>query len=120
MKKPIMTLSEVVEDLRGLGMKISTNSLSDGIASGLYPFGKIASTGDTGRRNIRIFRTDYEQWKRDFLLGQGSVVEIIRPPIPPLDWELISTNTFTQENKDIMWEVIIRSWAKRGGDSTSG
>lgn len=28
------------------------------------------------------------------------------------NWELLSTNTFTQENKNIMWEVVIRSWKK--------
>ena len=32
------------------------------------------------------------------------------------NWELLSSNTFTQESKDIVWEVIVRSWKKRDID----
>lgn len=113
MQKPVMTLADVVKDLRSIGMKTNAKSLSDGIASGHYPFGKILHLGETGRRHIQIFRTDYERWKAEVLLGTGPSSE---NPVPA-SWanlELISTHTYTQEDKDILWEVVIRSWAKKG------
>lgn len=107
-----MTLAEVVEDLRNIGVKTTSKVVSDGIASGRYPFGTILNLGGTGRRHIQIFRTDYERWKNEVLLGNRTA-----PPTTVAfkmeDVELISTHTFTQEDKDIVWEVIIRSWAKK-------
>lgn len=112
MQKPIMTLAEVVQDLRSVGVKTTNTVISDGIASGRYPFGTILNLGGTGRRHIQIFRTDYERWKNEFLLGNRTA-----PPTTVAfkheDMDLVSTHTFTQEDKDIVWEVIIRSWAKK-------
>lgn len=35
-------------------------------------------------------------------------------PIPSQqNWELLSSNTFTQEANGVLWEVIIKSWKKR-------
>lgn len=114
MQKPTMTLSEVVNDLRSVGMKIKENTLSDGIASGVYSFGKILHTGKTGRRSIQILRVDYERWKTEVLFGNGADPSIPAPaPTPQVEWELISTRSYTQEDKDIIWEVIIRSWARK-------
>lgn len=112
MQKPVMTLADVVEDLRSVGMKINAMTLSDGIASGLYPFGKVLHVGETGRRHIQIFRTDYERWKAEVLLGTSSLPENASP-ITRANLELISTHTYTQEDSEILWEVIIRSWAKK-------
>lgn len=115
----IMTLNEVAADLRSLGIKITTKRLSDGIASGIYTFGRVLHVSETGRRTLQIFRVDYERWKEKNLFGNEEPNEKYIP-ISHDDWELLSSNTFTQESKGIMWEVIIRSWAKRGGDSASG
>ena len=97
---------------RSIGMKTNAKSLSDGIASGHYPFGTILHVGKTGRRHIRIFRTEYERWKAEVLLGTGPSPENTAPIVRG-NLELISTHTYTQEDKEILWEVIIRSWAKK-------
>lgn len=112
MQKPVMTLADVIKDLQSIGVKTNAKALSDGIASGHYPFGTILNTGETGRRTIQIFRTDYERWKSTVILGtahsSGSTAPFNRENL-----ELISTHTYTQEDKEILWEVIIRSWAKK-------
>ena len=107
-----MTLAEVVEDLRNIGVKTTSKVVSDGIASGRYPFGTILHLGGTGRRHIQIFRTDYERWKNEVLLGAKPSSDNTSP-ITRANMELISTHTYTQEDKEILWEVIIRSWAKK-------
>lgn len=115
MEKPVMTLAEVVQDLRSVGMKTNANTISDGIASGIYPFGRILKTGETGRRHIQIFRSDYEQWKAKVLFGEGSDPSNSATTYSGAR-ELISSHSFVQEDKDIIWEVIIRSWAKISED----
>ena len=107
-----MTLADVVNDLRTVGMKTHAKALSDGIASGHYPFGTILNLGETGRRHIQIFRTDYERWKAEVLLGAKPSSDNAST-ITRANLELISTHTYTQEDKEILWEVIIRSWAKK-------
>ena len=114
MKKQTMTIKEVYEDLRKSGFKSSPQKISDGIVSGLYPFGQVLSIGETGKRTFQILRTDYEDWKNRtvFCSGQPASTKGDAGPAGP-GWELLSTRTYTQEDKDIMWEVIIRSWTKR-------
>ena len=114
MQKPTMTIREVYDDLRKYGFKISLNRLSDGIVSGLYPFGSVLNVGETGKRTFQILRVDYENWKNKFVLckNEPSVAKD-DPPLSDSEWELLSTRTYTQEDKDIMWEVIIRSWSKK-------
>lgn len=48
-------------------MRIKPHTLSDGIASGVFPFGSILSVGETGRRSILILRCDYEKWAAEKL-----------------------------------------------------
>lgn len=115
MNKPTMTLKEVYEDLRKYGFKISPERLSDGIVSGLYPFGSVLNVGETGKRTFQILRVDYENWKNRFVLfkNEPGAAKDDSSPTADSEWELLSTRTYTQEDKDIMWEVIIRSWTKR-------
>ena len=67
MPRPTMTLADVVADMRTRGMKATNKTVSDGIASGVFPFGTILGTGVTGRRSILIFRCDYEAWAAEKL-----------------------------------------------------
>lgn len=67
MPKPTMTLAEVVADMRSRGMKIKESTVSDGIASGIFPFGSILGVSPTGRRNFLILRCDYERWAEEKL-----------------------------------------------------
>lgn len=64
---PTMNLEDVARDMRSRGMKIRKSTISDCIASGVFPFGKVLSTGATGRRHILIFRSDYEAWASEKL-----------------------------------------------------
>ena len=114
MEKQTMTIREVYEDLRNSGFKSSPQKISDGIVSGLYPFGQVLNIGETGKRTFQILRTDYEVWKQRtvFYSDQPTITKGDVSSADP-GWELLSTRTYTQEDKDIMWEVIIRSWTKK-------
>lgn len=57
-----MTLLEVYYEMRAVGIRCNTRSISEGIASGAYPFGRIVCVGETGRRTLEIFRVDFESW----------------------------------------------------------
>lgn len=57
-----MTLMEVYAEMRAAGIPCSPTTISAGIASGAYPFGRVVSTGETGRRTLEIFRVDFEAW----------------------------------------------------------
>lgn len=121
--KPRMTLAEVCRDLRKHGFSLSNKSLSDGIVAGVYPFGNVISISSAGRRNFQILRSDYESWKANVLFGKGRDFSALppltqkqahqQPTSEDADLELLSAHTFTQENEDIVWEVVIRSWAKK-------
>lgn len=109
-----MTINEVCQDLRTIGIGMSQKAVSNCIADGTFPFGKVLSVTN-GRRNILILRQDYEKWKENMTLGGTNHPTTANEPKPIscTDWDLISSHTYTQENKDIMWEVIIRGWAKK-------
>ena len=64
MQKLTMTLMEVYNAMRGAGIRCSPKMISAGIASGAYPFGRVVSVGDSGRRRIEIYRTDFAAWLR--------------------------------------------------------
>lgn len=57
-----MTVREVYYAMRAAGIKCNTKMISAGIACGAYPFGRVVSTGETGRRTLEIFRVDFEAW----------------------------------------------------------
>ena len=112
MAKPKMTLNEVCSDMRHWGFGTSQKTLADGIASGIFPFGRVLSVSESGVRHILILRKDYEKWKEEMISGKTSS-SVETAPISMGEWDLISSHTYTQENKDIMWEVIIRGWARK-------
>lgn len=62
MAKLTMTVNEVVYAMRAAGIQCRARIVSDGIASGMYPFGTVVSVGETGRRTLQIFRVDFEAW----------------------------------------------------------
>lgn len=67
-KKPRMTLAEVLGEMREHGMSIGQGALSDGIENGAFPFGRVMSTGKTGRRQFLILRKDFEAWAEQYLM----------------------------------------------------
>lgn len=60
-----MTMNEVMDDMRSCGYPISQKTLSDDMVAGVFPFGTLLSTGQTGRRTFMILRRDYENWKNE-------------------------------------------------------
>lgn len=62
MPKLTMTLMEVYEAMRCAGIRCSPRMISAGIACGAYPFGRVVSTGPTGRKTLEIYRTDFTAW----------------------------------------------------------
>lgn len=61
-KTPTMTVVQVYQELRALGIRSSPQRIAAGIESGAYPFGEVLSTGETGRRSFLIWRVDFERW----------------------------------------------------------
>lgn len=57
-----MTLMEVYQAMREAGIPNTPKRISDGIACGAYPFGRVVVTGETGRRTLEIFRVDFYAW----------------------------------------------------------
>lgn len=57
-----MTLRDVYYEMRTAGIRCSEKVISDGIACGAYPFGRVVNVGKTGRRTVQIFRVDFEAW----------------------------------------------------------
>lgn len=62
MPKPTMTLSDVYHAMRAVGIRNSPARISAGITSGAYPFGRVVSTGETGRKTFEIYRVDFDAW----------------------------------------------------------
>ena len=60
--RPVMTLDEVAQGLRSVGIPISKKVIADGIRDGTYPFGRVRSQGPTGRCSFEISRMKFTQW----------------------------------------------------------
>ena len=61
-QKITMTLRETYYAMRAAGIPCNMKMISAGIASGAYPFGRVVSEGETGRRTLEIFRVDFDAW----------------------------------------------------------
>lgn len=62
MAKLTMSLMDVYHAMREAGIPCSPQRISAGIQMGAYPFGRVVSVGETGRRTLEIFRVDFEAW----------------------------------------------------------
>lgn len=69
--KPRMSVNDVLAEMRQRGMPIGQGTLSDGIADGTFPFGKVMGIGKAGRRNFLILRADFEKWAEVYLGDEG-------------------------------------------------
>jgi len=61
-KSVTMTLRDVCRAMSAAGIRCTEKVISDGIACGAYPFGRVINVGQTGRRTVQIFRVDFEAW----------------------------------------------------------
>ena len=78
MPKLTMTLREVQYAMRAAGIHCSSKSISAGIASGAYPFGRVVNVGVTGRRTVEIFRVDFDAWLETKMPKAKACVPILR------------------------------------------
>lgn len=61
-KLETMTVAQVVDELRALGVKTTPNKIRAGIIQGVYPFGiHIKMEND----EFEIYRTKFEEWKAE-------------------------------------------------------
>lgn len=67
MKKPRMTLDDVLADMREHGMSMEKKALSECLKRGVFPFATVLGIGPTGRANFLIMRRDYEKWAKEYL-----------------------------------------------------
>lgn len=66
-KKPRMTLDDVLADMRSKGMPMEKRVLSECLKKGVFPFATVLGISPTGRANFLIMRRDYEQWAKEYL-----------------------------------------------------
>ena len=78
MAKLTMTMRELVREMRAVGIQCTDRIVSDGIASGLYPFGNVVNVGQTGRRTIQVFRVDFEAWLRSKTPQAADTLQLVR------------------------------------------
>lgn len=55
-----MTIEDVCKLFRSYGIPAESMRMSDDIASGIYPFGRVVKVSPTGRRTFEIWRVDVE------------------------------------------------------------
>lgn len=53
-----LTVHQAMQICRENGWQVSQSQFTDGMEKGIYPFGRLVSTGSTGRRTFEIFRGD--------------------------------------------------------------
>lgn len=100
MSKQVMTLSECVEAMRAAGIPCSMRSVSDSLADGVYPFGRIKSVGKTGYRSFEIFRSDFERW----LAGEGrtNIPRETARPVVRTDRRRIAEENWREANRRLL------------------
>lgn len=62
-----MTVHQVMSDMRSRGIPIGQQSLIGGIERGAFPFGRVISVGETGRRTLLIPAASYYSWADEHL-----------------------------------------------------
>ena len=64
MKKiiPTMTVMELMDRMRSLGMRKSQQTVVDEIEQGIYPFAQAVRNGDSCKRAVTIYTKLFEQW----------------------------------------------------------
>lgn len=97
MSRPVMTLNECVEAMREAGIRCSARSVSDGLADGSYPFGRIKSVGKTGYRSFEIFASDFERW----LSGEDHSVRASQPAVRT-DRRRIAEENWREANRRLL------------------
>lgn len=63
----MISATEAVKILREHGIRMSVSRLIHGIEAGYYSFGRVVSTGTTGRRTVEIYKRKFEEWMEDVL-----------------------------------------------------
>lgn len=77
-KSITMTLRDVYMEMREAGIRCSMKVISDGIATGAYPFGRVVNVGETGRRTVEIFRVDFEAWLASKMPKHETSIPLLR------------------------------------------
>lgn len=60
----VLTAAEATEWLRGEGLRISPDTIRDGIQQGIFPFGDCVMSGDKPRW-CYIYANKLEEWIKD-------------------------------------------------------
>lgn len=62
MARLTMTLNDVYQAMREAGIPSNFRSISAGIVSGAYPFGRVVCVSESGRHTFQIFKVDFYKW----------------------------------------------------------
>ena len=57
-----LTMTELYQEFRKIGIKSSPKAIGKMIQNGLLPFAKVINIGETGRCTYLIYRVDFERW----------------------------------------------------------
>ena len=61
MRIETLTVNELAEEMRGLGLHVNNAILPKAIAAGVYPFA-LAYMGESGKYHVEIYRKLFRQW----------------------------------------------------------
>lgn len=65
-------INEARSIIAAAGIPMSNTTLADGIATGIYPFGRVVRVTETGRRTFEIFRVDLLAWIDSKRIREGT------------------------------------------------
>ena len=77
MPRLTMTLNDVYLAMREAGIPCNLRMISAGIASGAYPFGRVVSVGETGRRTLEIFKVDFYAWLESKIPKEPAALQLL-------------------------------------------
>lgn len=63
---PVMTFTELREELRKHGIGIGNNALATAIEQGVYPFASCYRIEGSSKRKFVIYRKKFEEWVAEY------------------------------------------------------
>ena len=81
---PTMSLCELVERLRSLGIRTSNPTAAAMIEAGAYPFAQAVRLEEDGKRVLVIYRKLFDQWVEERAVPEPGDPEYVNPLTPYL------------------------------------
>ena len=81
---PTMTLNELAERMRSLGLHVSNDTLGAAIEAGLYPFAIAVRKREVGQRAFEIYKVLFDRWVAERMVLEPGAPGYENPVLPYL------------------------------------